>query len=220
MELVFPGQRTAIVHNVIDTDLFRFVPKDPEQRFRVLWVRSAANLNYGADLAVRALERLRDTPLWDRMQVTVIGDGKHFGLFEEAFADDANVTVERRFAVQEEIAALHREHGVFLVPTRLDSQGVSRDEAMASGLVPVTNDAGAVREFVDEDCAMIAGVEDVAGLADGLRRLMEDPDLFLRMSRAAAARVRAQTSPEHTVDQEMALMGLAAGPGGRGEENA
>lgn len=57
------------------------------------------------------------------MQVTVIGDGKHFGLFEEAFADDANVTVERRFAVQEEIAALHREHGVFLVPTRLDSQG-------------------------------------------------------------------------------------------------
>ena len=49
---------------------------------------------------------------------------------------------------------------------------------------------------------------------------MEDPDLFLRMSRAAAARVRAQTSPEHTVDQEMALMGLAAGPGGRGEENA
>ncbi|MEZ7778704.1 glycosyltransferase family 4 protein [Micrococcus luteus] len=220
MELVFPGQRTAIVHNVIDTDLFRFVPKDPEQRFRVLWVRSAANLNYGADLAVRALERLRDTPLWDRMQVTVIGDGKHFGLFEAAFADDANVTVERRYAVQEEIAALHREHGVFLVPTRLDSQGVSRDEAMASGLVPVTNDAGAVREFVDEDCAMIAGVEDVAGLADGLRRLMEDPDLFLRMSQAAAARVRAQTSPEHTVDHEMALMGLAAGPGGRGEENA
>ncbi|ACS30424.1 glycosyl transferase [Micrococcus luteus] len=220
MELVFPAQRTAIVHNVIDTDLFCFVPKDPEQRFRVLWVRSAANLNYGADLAVRALERLRDTPLWDRMQVTVIGDGKHFGLFEEAFADDANVTVERRFAVQEEIAALHREHGVFLVPTRLDSQGVSRDEAMASGLVPVTNDAGAVREFVDKDCAMIADAEDVAGLADGLRRLMEDPDLFLRMSRAAAARVRAQTSPEHTVDQEMALMGLAAGPGGRGEENA
>ncbi len=220
MELVFPGQRTAIVHNVIDTDLFRFVPKDPEQRFRVLWVRSAANLNYGADLAVRALERLRDTPLWDRMQVTVIGDGKHFGLFEEAFADDANVTVERRFAVQEEIAALHREHGVFLVPTRLDSQGVSRDEAMASGLVPVTNDAGAVREFVDEDCAMIADAEDVAGLADGLRRLMEDPDLFLRMSQAAAARVRAQTSPEHTVDHEMALMGLAAGPNGRGEENA
>ncbi|MBD4578499.1 glycosyltransferase, partial [Xanthomonas citri pv. citri] len=92
---------------------------------------------------------------------------------------------------------------------------VSRDEAMASGLVPVTNDAGAVREFVDKDCAMIADAEDVAGLADGLRRLMEDPDLFLRMSRAAAARVRAQTSPEHTVDQEMALMGLAAGPGGR-----
>lgn len=208
MELVFPGQRSAIVHNVIDTDLFRHVPKDPEQRFRVLWVRSAANLNYGPDLAVKALQRLRDTPLWERMTVTVIGDGKHFGLFEQAFAEDANVTVERRYAVQEEIAALHREHGIFLVPTRLDSQGVSRDEAMSSGLVPVTNDAAAVREFVDADCAVLAGLEDVAGLADGLRRLMEDPELFLRMSEAAARRVRAQTSPEHTVEREMALMGL------------
>nr|WP_282442456.1 MULTISPECIES: glycosyltransferase family 4 protein [unclassified Micrococcus] len=211
MELVFPGQRSAIVHNVIDTDLYRYVPKDPEQRFRVLWVRSAANLNYGPDLAVRALERLRETPLWGKVSVRVIGDGKHFGLFEEAFADDENVVVERRFAGQEEIAVLHREHGIFLVPSRADSQGVSRDEAMSSGLVPVTNDAGAITEFVDETCAVVAGFEDVDGLAAGLRRLMEDPDLFLRMSAAAARRVRAQTSPEHTVEREMTLMGLRPG---------
>lgn len=220
MELVFPGQRSAIVHNVIDTDLFRYVPKDPDQRFRVLWVRSAANLNYGPDLAVKALERLRETELWDRMQVTVIGDGKHFGLFEQAFADDPRVTVERRYAVQEEIAQLHRDHGLFLVPTRLDSQGVSRDEAMSSGLVPVTNDAAAVREFVDEECAMVAGFEDVDGLAEGMCRLMQDPDLFLRMSEAAARRVRAQTSPAHTVEHEMSLMGLAHRRTGPREESA
>lgn len=220
MELVFPGQRSAIVHNVIDTDLYRYVPKNPEQRYRVLWVRSAANLNYGPDLAVRALEHLRGTDLWERMQVTVIGDGKHFGLFEQAFADDPRVTVERRYAVQEEIAELHRNHGLFLVPTRLDSQGVSRDEAMSSGLVAITNDAAAVREFVDEECAMVAGFEDVDGLAEGMRRLMEDPELFLRMSAAAALRVRSQTSPEHTVEHEMRLMGLAQRRSRRREESA
>lgn len=208
MELVFPGQRTEIVHNVIDTDLFRYVEKDPEQRFKVLWVRSAANLNYGPDLAVAALQRLRDTPLWDLMEVRIIGDGKHFGLFEQAFADDPHVHVERRFADQEEIARLHRDHGIFLVPTRADSQGVSRDEAMASGLVPVTNRAGAIPEFTDEDCAIVAGFEDVDGLADGMARLMRDPDLFLRMSAAAAARVRRQSSPDHTVRKEMRMMGL------------
>ncbi|GGK41244.1 glycosyltransferase family 4 protein [Micrococcus flavus] len=208
LELVFPGRRTAIVHNVIDTDLFRYMPKDAEQRFKVLWVRSAANLNYGPDLAVAALQRLRETPWWDRVQVRVIGDGKHFGLFEEAFAGDANVAVERRFADQAEIARLHREYGIFLVPTRADSQGVSRDEAMASGLVPVTNRAAAIPEFTDEGCAVVAGYEDVGGLTDGMVRLMADPALFTRMSAAAAARVRTQSSPEHTVAREMRMMGL------------
>lgn len=216
LELVFPGRRTAIVHNVIDTGLFRHVPKDPEQRFRILWIRSAANLNYGPDLAVEALRRLRETPWWDRVQVRIIGDGKHFHLFEDAFGDDPRVIVERRFADQAEIAQLHRDHGVFLVPTRADSQGVSRDEAMASGLVPVTNRAAAIPEFTDDDCAVVAGFEDVEGLAEGMVRLMADPQLFTRMSAAAAARVRAQSSPEHTVDREMRMMGLVP----KGEEGA
>lgn len=208
LELVFPEQRSAVVHNVIDTDLFRFQEKDPEQRFRILWVRSAANLNYASDLAVAALRRLRDTPWWSRLDVRIIGDGKHFGAFEDAFADDPNVVVERRFASQDEIARLHRQYGMFLVPTRWDSQGVSRDEAMASGLVAVTNAACAVPEFVDSTCAVVAAPEDVDGLVSGMIRVFESPELFSRLSQAGSARVDATTSPEHTVLRELALMGL------------
>jgi glycosyltransferase involved in cell wall biosynthesis len=36
------------------------------------------------------------------------------------------------------------------VPSRTDTQGVSRDEAMSSGLVPVTNAVAAIPEFVDD----------------------------------------------------------------------
>lgn len=35
----------------------------------------------------------------------------------------------------------------FWFPTRMDTQGVSRDEAMCSGLVPITNKVAAVPEF-------------------------------------------------------------------------
>ncbi|MDO5634345.1 MAG: glycosyltransferase family 4 protein [Micrococcus sp.] len=210
LELIFPGQRSGVVHNVIDTDLFRFHEKDPQQRFKILWVRSAANLNYAPDLAVAALRALRDTPWWDRLEVRIIGDGKHFSLFEEAFADDANVTIERRFASQTEIAQLHREYGLFLVPTRWDSQGVSRDEAMASGLVAVTNAACAVPEFVDESCCVLAPAEDVRAMAAGMVRVFDDPELFARLSRAGRARVESTTAPEHTVHREMAVMGLSA----------
>lgn len=214
LEMVFPEQRVAVVHNVIDTELFRFHEKDPAQRFRLLWVRSAANLNYASDLAVAALVRLRETEWWPQLDIRIIGDGKYFGAFEETFADDENVVVERRFASQAEIARLHREYGMFLVPTRWDSQGVSRDEAMSSGLVAVTNAACAVPEFVDSSCAVVARPEDVEGLVAGMIRVFESPELFLRLARAGAQRVAASTSPTHTVMREMALMGLLPESGG------
>ena len=51
---------------------------------------------------------------------------------------------------------MHKKNGIFMVPTRLDSQGVSRDEAMSSGLVPITNNVAAIPEFVDDTCGMLA----------------------------------------------------------------
>ncbi|GAA3693546.1 hypothetical protein GCM10022377_02690 [Zhihengliuella alba] len=208
MELVYPASRYEVVHNVIETKLFRYLPKDPEQRFKLLWVRSASNLNYGSDIAVDVLKKLRETEYWDRIEARIIGDGRHFGGFESAFEEDPNVTVERRFASQDEIALLHRDYGVFLVPSRLDSQGVSRDEAMASGLVPVTNTVSAIPEFVDEDCAVLAPAEDADAMVAGLVRLFEDPDRFLRMSAAAAERVARQSGPEATIGKELRLLGI------------
>lgn len=208
MELVYPAQRTAVIHNVTDIDLFRYRPKDPEQRFRILWVRSAANLNYAPDLAAEVLKRLRETQYWPQLEILIIGDGQHFTVFQDAFAEDLNVRVERRFASQREIALLHHEYGVFLVPTRWDSQGVSRDEAMASGLVPVTNKVCAIPEFVDDTCAVVAGPEDVEGMVQGMIWLFEHPELFSRMSNAASVRVAGQSGPEHSVWAEMQLMGM------------
>ncbi|WP_309081890.1 glycosyltransferase family 4 protein [Zhihengliuella sp.] len=208
MELVYPASRSEVVHNVIETKLFRYVPKPAAQRFKLLWIRSASNLNYGSDIAVEVLTRLRETDYWDSIEARIIGDGRHFGAFESAFEDDDNVTVERRYASQDEIALLHREYGVFLVPSRLDSQGVSRDEAMASGLVPVTNTVSAIPEFVDDSCAVLAPGEDADAMIAGLIRLFEDPERFLRMSAAAAERVARQSGPEATIGKELRLLGV------------
>ena len=91
------------------------------------------------------------------------------------------------------------------VPTRSDTQGVSRDEAMSSGLVPVTSAVAAVPEFVDEECAFLAPAEDHRELADALRTLHRDPERYPRMSRAAARRVRAQSGADHVLDAELRL---------------
>jgi glycosyltransferase involved in cell wall biosynthesis len=208
MELTFPRVKTEIIHNFIDTDLFRYIPKGPEQRFKILWVRSADARKYGNDLAIDCLSRLRSTNYWDKVEVKIIGDGKFFHEFEEAFVNDENVSIERRFASQEEISVLHRDYGLFLVPTRLDSQGVSRDEAMSSGLIPITNAVTAIPEFADDTCAVLAPPEDAMSMAEEILRIFESPGIFSAMSKRAAERVRAQCDETNTVRREAIMLGM------------
>ncbi len=201
-----PDSAHAIIHNPIDADLFAWRPKPAEQRARILSIRPYASRVYANDLSVAAILKLAREPFFKELSFRLIGDGP---LFEETLAplrEMANVTIERGFLTQPQIAALHREHGVFLCPTRMDSQGVSRDEAMASGLVPVTSAVAAVPEFVDDDCAVLAPPEDADALAEGIAALWRDPDRFLRLSAAAAARVRRQSAADIVIPQEIALI--------------
>lgn len=204
-----PEGKYHVIHNPIDTRLFAYHAKQPEHRKKILSIRTYASRKYANDLAVGAILALKDKPWFGELEFRLIGDGK---LFDEVLAPVRgleNVVIERRFLSQPEIAQLQRHYGIFLCPTRWDSQGVSRDEAMASGLVPVTNAVSGVPEFVDASCAITAPAEDAAGLADGIARLVEDAERFLAMSRAAGERVRAQSASDAMVAREL---GLFAGP--------
>jgi glycosyltransferase involved in cell wall biosynthesis len=77
---------------------------------------------------------------------------------------------------------------------------------MSSGLVPITNSAGAIPEFVDHECGILAEREDALGLAAGIALLYEDPALFLELSLRAAQRVRRQSGPDQTTAREMSLI--------------
>ena len=95
-----------------------------------------------------------------------------------------------------------------MTPTRMDSQGVSRDEAMSSGLVPITNSVTAIPEFVDSKSGILAEGEDYRQMAQGVLELFEDEERFLNMSKAAASRVRNQTSTEIIIRKEIELISL------------
>lgn len=200
-----PEASYEVVHNFIDGNLFKYVPKDAAQRKRILSIRPFASHVYANDLTVRAIQILSAQPFFDELQFTIIGDGPLFDETVKPLLGFANVTLEKRFMTQRQIAELHRDYGVFLVPSRMDSHGVSRDEAMASGLVPVTTRVAAIPEFVDESCGLLADTEDAAGLAHGIAQLYGDPDLFLRLSKAAASRVRQQSGYDATIAREIAL---------------
>ena len=198
--------RYTVIHNHVDGELFQYRPKQADQRLRLLSIRPYTRPTYGNDLTVRAILDLVDEPFFPELTFRLIGDGRLFEETVEPVRHLSNVILEQRFLSQRQIAALHKEHGVFLVPTRIDSQGVSRDEAMASGLVPVTNRVSAVPEFVDERSAFLVEAEDWRGMADAIRRLHAEPETFQAMSAEAARRVRAQSSRARTLGREIELL--------------
>ena len=114
--------------------------------------------------------------------------------------------MRKTFLRQSEIAELYQKYGIALIPTRGDTQGVSRDEAMASGLVPITNAVTAIPEFVDDSCGILAPDEGYLEMAEGIKALYYDSDLFMHMSAKAAERVRKQSTKEYTIKEEIALI--------------
>jgi FkbM family methyltransferase len=201
-----PESHYRIIHNPVDTDVFSYSKKLAEQRKKILSIRPYASRKYANDLSVQAVLELSKESYFNELEFKFVGDG---ALFDEVLAPlktFTNVIIERGFLSQPDIASLHKGYGIFLCPTRMDAQGVSKDEAMSSGLVVVSNAVTAIPEFVDEQCGILAGAEDYLGMAEGIKMLYRDQEKFAVMSISAAERARKQVGKKHIVCEELALI--------------
>lgn len=195
-----------IIHNPIDDELFKWLEKPAEQRRKILSIRPFASKVYANDLTVEAILSLRSQDFFEELEFHIIGDGPLFDEVTRPLTSLRNVTCERRFLTQAEIADIHKDYGIFLVPSRMDTQGVSRDEAMSSGLVPITNRVAAIPEFVNDSCGYLAEPEDAEGLARAIVDVWNNPDTFLRKSRAAAEWVRRQRGKNRIIMAEIEIL--------------
>lgn len=194
-----------IVHNYINEKDFPYRKKDIDFRRKILSIRPYATTTYANDLTVKAILELSSRDCFSKLEFCLVGDGVLFDELTRPLNQFENVKLCKAFLTHTEIAEYHQKYGVFLTPSRMDTQGVSRDEAMSSGLVPVTTRVGAIPEFVDNECGRVVEPEDYVGLADAIEELYHSPELFTRLSEAAATRVRQQSGFASTVKKELAL---------------
>ncbi|NHZ64912.1 glycosyltransferase [Massilia genomosp. 1] len=211
--LRLPDALYRVIHNPIDTELFAWHPKSADQRLKILSIRPYASAVYANDVMVQVILALARHAWFDTLEFRLVGDGVLFAATVAPLRGLRNVIIEQGFLPQAEIAALHRSHGIFLCPTRTDTQGVSRDEAMSSGLVAVSNAVAAVPEFVDDSCGMLVPPEDVQAMAAAIERLVADPALFLALSANAAQRVRRQSAKHKMTRRELELIKPDIGTG-------
>ena len=209
LEIQLPKNKYEIIHNPIDREIFSYEPKDPGQRLKLLSIRPYASAKYANDLTVEMIMLLSKEGFFNELEFRLIGDGVLFDELLGPLRKFKNVKIERKFLRHQEIAALHKQYGIFLCPTRMDAQGVSRDEAMSSGLIPVTNDVAAIPEFADNTCAILAPADDAKSMAQGVKELYLSEELFLKKSHAAAERVALQTDQELILKKELDLFLLS-----------
>lgn len=196
----------VVIHNNVDENCFQYREKTAEDRLHLLSIRPYSTPTYANDLTVKCIEELSQRPFFKELQFSVYGDGVLFDDITAPLQQYENVSVEKRFLTHAEIAEVYKHHGILLVPSRCDSQGVSRDEGMHAGLVPVTTAVSAIPEFCDETCAVLVPAEDYKAMADGVEKLYHNPDLFLQMSRAASEISHRNTCFDETLKKEIDLI--------------
>lgn len=201
-----PDDRYSVINNPVDTDLFSYTEKAPEMRKRILSIRPYASRVYANDLSVEAVLKFSEHRDFADHHFAFYGDGMLFEETVEPLRQFDNVEIHQKFLTHSEIAALHKEYGVLLVPTRSDTQGVSRDEAMSSGLVPVTSKAAAVPEFMSPEVGFMAEFEDSDGLAAALRTLSDSAETFKTMSKKASEAVASSRSDAVIIPQEIEVI--------------
>ena len=80
--------------------------------------------------------------------------------------------------------------GAFVLPTRADSHSIASLEAMAMGLPVVATPVGGIVDVVEEDqTGYLVPRDDLAALADRIRRLVASRPLRVRLGLAGRRRV-------------------------------
>jgi glycosyltransferase involved in cell wall biosynthesis len=200
---IFNDSQYKIIHNPINTNFFLCSPKNVEHRKKILSIRPFSSRQYANDLTVKAILELSKLKIFNELEFLIIGDGILFDETIEPLHQFSNVKIEKKFLNQHEIVSLHEEYGIFLCPTRWDSHGVSRDEAMSSGLVPVTTKIAAIPEFVDDSSAILTDPENFIQISKAIERLFYNPELFLRMSEQARKVVLNGRSQDTIIENEL-----------------
>lgn len=197
----------AIIPNIIDGDLFNYQPKDFNQRLRILSIRPFASRKYANDQSVKAIELLSEKPFFKNLEFHFYGDGVLFNEVLAPLSKFDNVHIHRGFLQQAEISKLHKDFGVFLCPTRLDSQGVSMCEAMSSGLVPITSNVTAIPEYVThKKTGLLAESESPNSLAYQIERLYFNKVLFKEISFNTAKSIREIADVNIVINKELEVV--------------
>lgn len=172
-----------IIPNGIDTSLFEFHELYPK-KYKLLTLRPLSSKKYAVDLAIDMMQYLPE-----HFTLDIYGKGH----FEKKYLKqiqhlnlEHRIKIKNSFIERCNLNDFFKNYGVFLVPTRMDAQGVSMCEAMSSGLLIVSSNNTAIPEFVDNMNSGIIG-DNLRETAYSLINVIEDQNQYSKITVKARA---------------------------------
>lgn len=201
-------RHSRIISNTISEDLFPYRKKHTEDRKKVMILRKFDNIGqHSIDLCVRAILELARRDFFYDLTFEVYGDGNIYEKLVGPIIQFPNVHLYRTFIPNSEVHNIHARNGIFLSPSRHDSQGVSMGEAASSGLVVVGSDVTCTGYFMNNAVNhTMTDPENPIALADVIDRLYHNPQEFLEISQRMSQETQARCCRENTVMKEIALI--------------
>lgn len=186
-DFVVPADKLNIVHNGIDTDVFK--PQDIVPiPFNIMTTASADAPLKGLDYLLKAIAMLVDE-LPD-IRLTLLGKLKEDGNTAKLI-DKLGIRDRISFhsgLTSEEVAALYGTACCAVVPSLYEGFGLPAGEAMACEVPVITTNGGALPEVVG-DAGIIVPVRDPAAIAAAIKKLLSDEGLRRNLGNRGRQRI-------------------------------
>jgi glycosyltransferase involved in cell wall biosynthesis len=181
-------QAINIVHNGIDTEVFKPLPDIKQKPFRIMATASADVPLKGLDYLLKAMALL--IPANPELELLVVGKLKEDGDTRKLIGK-LGIGKHLKFVSgieTEEIVRFYAEATLVVVPSIYEGFGLPAGEAMACGVPIIATDGGALPEVVG-NAGITVPTRDEGAIASAIDDLLKDPAKRDQLGRKARARI-------------------------------
>ncbi len=165
------GKKNTVIHNAVDTDLFKPDPLDDERNtFTILGVGRLVKMK-GFHILLDAVYQLKDM-VEKPLRIILVGDGPQLDELHQ-MAKDKSISESLVILppmTQEELVKIYQQADVFCLPSSSEGLPCVVIEAMACGIPVVATNVGGVAEVVDDQSGILIPPGDSNALSAALNQ--------------------------------------------------
>jgi glycosyltransferase involved in cell wall biosynthesis len=199
--------RMRVVHNGVDTEMFRPLPDVERQRGLILYVGNSEDRNKGARYLLEALNLLQN----DRrdFQLALVDHKKENLKLAPRLVQQYGLQSRVHFTGRvstEQLVKLYNQAMIVVSPSLYEGFGLPAAEAMSCGAPVIATTGGAFPEIIDhEETGWLVPPGNAEALADAIRMFFDDDDLRTRLGAAGRESILERFSWRKAAEETLAV---------------